>query len=84
MSEEPTGVSPVRDEDIDYSDIPATDADFWVDATLHMPPAKEQISIRLDREVLEWFRSTGPGYQSRINGVLRQFVEHRKKTGNDG
>jgi BrnA antitoxin of type II toxin-antitoxin system len=41
-----------------------------------MPPAKEVISIRIDKDVLSFFRSTGPGYQTRMNAVLRAFVEH--------
>ena len=39
---------------------------------------KEPVSIRLDREILHYFRSQGPGYQSRINAVLRAFVRMRR------
>lgn len=81
MSKDPTGEPPTRDDDIDYSDIPATDAAFWSQAALHTAPPKEQISIRLDSDVLDWFRATGTGYQTRTNAVLRQFVEHQRKTG---
>ncbi len=38
-------------------------------------PRKEAISLRLDAEVLDWFRSRGPGYQTRINAVLRAYME---------
>lgn len=38
-------------------------------------PAKASISLRLDRDVLEWFKAQGPGYQTRINSVLRAFRE---------
>jgi len=42
------------------------------------PTSKEHVSLRLDREVLEWFRSYGKGYQTRINAVLRSYYEaHR-------
>ena len=40
---------------------------------LHPLPAKASISLRLDRDVLEWFKSQGPGYQTRINTILRAF-----------
>ncbi len=70
----------LRDEDIDYSDIPELDDDFWAKAKVVMPKAKEQISIKVDREVLAYFRKDGPGYQTRINAVLKSFVEaHRGK-----
>jgi len=38
-------------------------------------PRKEAISLRLDAEVLDWFRARGPGYQTRINAVLRAYME---------
>ncbi|MFN0316565.1 MAG: BrnA antitoxin family protein [Burkholderiales bacterium] len=36
-------------------------------------PAKSSVSLRIDQDVLEWFRSQGPGYQTKINAVLRAF-----------
>ena len=70
----------MRDEDIDYSDIPELDDDFWANSKVVMPKKKEQISIKVDREVLAYFRKDGPGYQTRMNAVLRSFVEaHRDK-----
>lgn len=54
--------------------------DGWLnDAYLVQPLPKERISIRLDRDVLEFFRSQGRGYQSRINRVLQAFVEQSKR-----
>jgi uncharacterized protein (DUF4415 family) len=44
---------------------------------LGIPPGKEAIKLRIDRDVLDWFRSTGSGYQTRINNVLRAFVASR-------
>ena len=54
--------------------------DFWDNAVL-MPPVilKEPISIRVDEDVLEWFRQSGPRYQSRINAVLRSYVSSMKR-----
>jgi uncharacterized protein (DUF4415 family) len=55
------------------------DEDFWRNAKLVLPPPKELISIRVDKDVLDWFRSLGRGYQTRMNMVLRSFMEHQKK-----
>jgi uncharacterized protein (DUF4415 family) len=51
----------------------------WDQAVLGLPPRKEHINIRVDADVLEWFRQTGRGYQTRMNNVLRAFVESRKR-----
>jgi uncharacterized protein (DUF4415 family) len=58
---------------------PILDAAWFASATLVMPRPKEQISIRLDRDVLEHFRQY-PRYQTRINAILRAAMEHEKKT----
>ena len=66
------------DKEIDYSDIPETDENFWKNAKLVMPANKSRISIRLDQEVLEWFKSLGKGYQTKINAVLKSYMDaHR-------
>ena len=49
-------------------------ADFWDDAEVVVPPPKEPISLRVDGDVLRWFREQGPGYQSRMNAVLRSYM----------
>ncbi len=59
---------------------PEIDAEWFATATLVMPRPKEQISIRLDRDVLEHFRRY-PRYQTRINAILRAAMEHEKKAG---
>jgi uncharacterized protein (DUF4415 family) len=43
------------------------------------PPAKKHINIRIDADVLDWFKATGRGYQTRITQVLRAYVESRKR-----
>jgi uncharacterized protein (DUF4415 family) len=48
----------------------------WSNAELVMPRRKEAISIRLDEDVLAFFKGLGAGYQTRINAVLRHFMEH--------
>ena len=59
---------------------PIVDEEWFASATLVMPRPKEQISIRLDRDVLEHFRRS-PRYQTRINAILRAAMEHEKKAG---
>lgn len=64
----------LRDEDIDTSDIPEiTD---WSRAVVgkFYRPIKSPITIRLDADVLAWLKRSGPGYQTRINGLLRQAM----------
>jgi len=55
----------------ELADLPL---DFWDDAELVWPVAKQAISLRVDRDVLAWFRTQGPRYQSRINAVLRTYM----------
>lgn len=57
---------------------PLVDDDWFASARLVLPRPKEQISIRLDRDVLEHFRRY-PRYQTRINAILRAAMEHEKK-----
>jgi uncharacterized protein (DUF4415 family) len=46
-----------------------------------LPPGKEAIKLRVDKDVLGWFKGTGKGYQTRMNNVLRAFVSSRLNTG---
>jgi uncharacterized protein (DUF4415 family) len=77
-------VDALTDEDIEASvrddpdAPPIVDEEWFATATLVMPTPKEQISIRLDRDVLEHFRRY-PRYQTRINAILRAAMEHEKK-----
>ena len=77
-----TRVDALDDEDIDYSEIPDLSAlgeEFWKKAVVKRAEPKAQVTIRLDREVLDWFKSQGKGYQSRINAVLRAYKETRSR-----
>jgi uncharacterized protein (DUF4415 family) len=69
------------DKEIDFSDIPELDDAFFKDAEWH-PPVKQPVTIRLDKDVLDWFRSQGPGYQTRINRLLRRYMEVSLKDSN--
>jgi uncharacterized protein (DUF4415 family) len=68
-------VDAMTDEEIDTSDIPELDETFFKNAVLWMPKPKKSISLRIDQDVLEWFKSQGKGYQTRINAVLKAYKE---------
>jgi uncharacterized protein (DUF4415 family) len=55
-------------------DAHPTDEEFWKKARIVLPQAKETMTIRLDADVLEWFRRQGKGYQTRINAILRTYM----------
>jgi uncharacterized protein (DUF4415 family) len=60
---------------IDYSDIPPLGDEFFSKALEDWPPAKQQLTVRLDRDVLEWLKASGKGYHTRINRILRAVME---------
>lgn len=67
-------IKTMSDEDIDFSDLPELDDSFFRDAKWK-PPLKKSVTIRLDADVLDWFRAQGPGYQTRINHLLRRYMK---------
>ena len=72
-------IAAAKDQDIDFSDIPELDDDFWRNAEPVEPDLTEQITLRVKRSVLAYFRATGKGYQSRINRVLESYVRAQEK-----
>ncbi|HEY8189373.1 MAG TPA: BrnA antitoxin family protein [Micavibrio sp.] len=75
----PGEIEKIRDEDIDFSDIPELDEGFWKNATLIMPENKQSVHLRVDADVLEWFREQGRGHLTRMNAVLRSYYEAHKR-----
>jgi uncharacterized protein (DUF4415 family) len=69
----------LKEFEIDYSDIPETDEKFWKDAEVIYPDQKVHVSIRLDKDIISWFKQFGKGYQTRINSVLRSYINQRRK-----
>ena len=72
------------DKDIDTSDIPEPSPEQFARATarrgLKPLPRKQQVTLRIDADVLQWFKDSGRGYQSRINALLRAYMEaHRSE-----
>jgi uncharacterized protein (DUF4415 family) len=54
----------------------------WTQAIVGIPAPKDHINIRIDHDVLQWFRSNGKGYQTLMNNVLRAFVQTRQQRQN--
>jgi uncharacterized protein (DUF4415 family) len=75
----------MKDEDIDSSDIPLIDPAAFARGLsregLTQRVGKDQITLRLDKDVLAWFRATGSGFQSRINALLRAYMDAHKPEG---
>jgi len=67
----------LRDEDIDTADVP--EVKDWTRAVVgrFYRPIKEPVTIRLDADVLDWLKSQGPGYQTRINALLREVMDSK-------
>jgi len=53
----------------------------WTQGIMGIPGPKDHINIRIDHDVLEWFKSRGRGYQTLMNNVLREFVKSRQQRG---
>ena len=76
----PAQIAATKDEDIDFSDIPELDETFWREAKLVKPDLTEQVTMRIKRSVLDYFRAPGKGYQTRINRVLESYVRARRES----
>lgn len=72
-------IDAVGDKDIDYSDIPPVTAEQFAKGILRKDlkpaPGKKQITLRIDEDVLDWFRRRGRGYQTQINDLLREYMK---------
>lgn len=71
-----TAKKSTTDKKIDFSDIPETTSEFWAGVEVRELVGKTAISIRIDNDILDFFRRQGKGYQSKINAVLRSYKEH--------
>ncbi len=61
---------------IDHEEEGAFD---WNTIQIDFPGPKQRLTVRVDLNIVEWFKSQGPGYQTRMNGVLKSYVESKKK-----
>ncbi len=74
----------MSDDEIDFSDIPEIDPKDWVNAEVgkFYRPVKQQLTLRLDADVVDWFKRTQPKYQTAMNEALRRYmIEHARKSG---
>ena len=79
----PKQFSRVSDESIDEvapseSYNSPGDHEFWKAVEVTAPETKKQLTLRLDREIYDWFKSQGRGYQTRMNAVLRAYIKAQK------
>jgi len=72
-------VDAVEDTAIDYSEIPKLDEHFWKNAKMVFPENKVKVTMRLDPDVLRWFKKQGKGYQTKINAVLKSYIQANEK-----
>ncbi len=79
ISAELAALDAMSDEDIDYSDIPPVrDFSGWRRGVFYRPE-KQAVTIRLDADVVAWFKGSEPKYQTAVNRVLRDYMlSHRK------
>jgi len=73
----------MKDEDIDFSDIPEVPPEMFARGIVRrgLKPVvrKKQLTLRVDGDVVEWYQKQGPGYQTRINSLLRAYMEERAR-----
>ncbi len=78
-------IDAMKDEDIDLSDIPEITPEMFARAVhrrnFKVIPRKKQLTLRVDSDVVDWYKSQGPGYQTRINSLLRAYMkEHQRNS----
>jgi uncharacterized protein (DUF4415 family) len=74
----------MRDEDIDFSDIPLVLDWSKAEMGKFYRPPKKAVTIRLDRDVLEWLKGFGKGYQTRVNLLLRHAMASTREQSRSG
>ena len=74
-------IQAIPDEDIDTSDIPELNETFFQNARLILPAGttKKTVTLRMDEDVLEWFKAQGKGHLTRMNAVLRAYMASQKR-----
>lgn len=76
----------LSDEDIERmaeadEDNPATSRAYWADAKIGLPPLKTPVNAKFDADIVAWFKAQGRGYQTRMNAVLRLYMDAQRKVG---
>jgi uncharacterized protein (DUF4415 family) len=78
-------IAAMKDEDLDLSEIPEVTTEMFARGVLRRNfepiPRKKQLTLRIDSDVVEWYKKQGRGYQTKINALLRAYMkEHRRST----
>jgi uncharacterized protein (DUF4415 family) len=78
-------IAAMKDEDIDLSEIPEVTPEMFARGVLRRNfepmPRKKQLTLRIDSDVVEWYKKQGRGYQTKINALLRAYMkEHQRST----
>jgi len=81
QSNEIEQLSKLPENEIDTSDIPEVVDWSGAEVGRFYRPVKKQVTLRLDADMLEWFRGQGKKYQTRINQALREYMEQHRKAG---
>lgn len=68
-------IAALSDSDIDYSDIPELNDNFWDNAVIVEPEGTQQITLRVKKSVIEAYKATGKGYQTRMNSALESYAQ---------
>lgn len=63
----------MNDDEIDYSDIPKTDENFWADAEIVYPKEKVKFTVQLDEDIVKWLKQFGVAYHQTVNNILRSY-----------
>ncbi|MDQ2746822.1 MAG: BrnA antitoxin family protein [Acidobacteriota bacterium] len=72
-------IDALTDEEIDTSDIPPLDDDFFARAEWRMPEKNRAVTLSVNSEVLKWFEGQGADFQQRINAALKIYAEAHQK-----
>ena len=75
----PAELAGLKDDLIDTSDIPVLDEAFWKNAQLVEPEGTTQVTLRVKKSVLQTYKATGKGYQTRMNAVLEAYARTLQK-----
>ncbi|MBU6297046.1 MAG: BrnA antitoxin family protein [Alphaproteobacteria bacterium] len=81
MRRELEALDGLPDDQIDFGDIPEWDGRGTVYIGLHYRPGKKSVTIRLDEDMVKWFKSQGKGWQTKMNWALRLYFATHRKTG---
>lgn len=76
-----SAIDALTEEELEASiDIEEEGMPIWDSLVVGFPKPKQQLTVRFDGDIIDWFKAQGPGYQTKMNAVLRSYVESRKRS----